>query len=462
MGLCQLGLNMKRTKKVITTARFRTNESSALLHADSRTRALAVGGRVEESRASSGLIGKVNEQCGGRSLLDYGVWLDLAFPHVIGVFGTRGTGKSFDLGVIAESVAGLDGVVSGRAPTTAAVIFDIQNQFWTLALQPDGDLPEDLQHLTALDAWGLDRSALSDVHLWLPAGLDSTLPETRIFHLSPDQLQTSDWLAVLELERYSAMGQALLTLLDFEGSRQPSALANRAIPSPPLNAFQQSTIDALRWRLLALADSALVQDPGVDVGELLVPGRVSVLLLRELEDGLRALIAGVLMRLFSARMGSYHLARRVRRRLGTESQGESLPERLWTFIDEAHVIAPKLGSTPASTSVVDYVKRGRDAGLSLVFATQQPSAVDDRLMSQVDVTLTHSLGFDSDLQAALGRMPTRTSITYERAGFPLPSLADTIRSLDPGEAVVADASNGRIFLSRIRPRLSAHGGNTPT
>ena len=35
--------------------------------------------------------------------------------------------------------------------------------------------------------------------------------------------------------------------------------------------------------------------------------------------------------------------------------------------------------------LVDYVKRGRDAGLSLIFATQQPSAVNSKLMSQVDI-----------------------------------------------------------------------------
>ena len=453
---------MKRTKKVITSAKFRTSESSAGLYADSRERALAIGRRVEEPHAGSGLVGKVIEQGGGKSLLDYGVWLDLAFPHVIGIFGTRGTGKSFDLGVIVESVAGLDGVVSGQAPTTAAIVFDIQDQFWTLALEPDRGLPEDLQHLTALETWGLNGAALPDVHLWLPAGLESPHPNTKTFGLSPDQLQPSDWLALLELEHYSAMGQALLTLLNDGGSKQPSALANRAIPGRALNTFQQSTVDALRWRLLALADSALIQDPGLDVAELLVAGRVSVLLLRGLPDGLRALVVGVLIRLFSGRMGSYHQARRVNRRLGASSQRESLPERLWAFLDEAHIIAPKAGRTPASAPVVDYVKRGRDAGLSLAFATQQPSAVDDRLMSQVDMTFTHSLGFDSDLQAAMGRMPTRLSVTYERAGFRLPSLADTVRSLDPGEAVVADTTNGRIFISRIRPRLSAHGGSTPT
>ena len=80
---------MVRTKKVITTAKFRSKESSVGLCADNRERALAIGRRTEESHASDGFIGKVIEQCGGKSLLDYGVWLDLAFPHVIGIFGTR-------------------------------------------------------------------------------------------------------------------------------------------------------------------------------------------------------------------------------------------------------------------------------------------------------------------------------------------------------------------------------------
>ena len=108
------------------------------------------------------------------------------------------------------------------------------------------------------------------------------------------------------------------------------------------------------------------------------------------------------------------------------------------------------------------MKRGRDAGLSMILATQQPAAVDNRLMSQVDITLTHALGFESDLQAAIARMPTRTSASYESGGFQLPSLGDTIRSLDPGESIIADSANGRVFIARIRPRLSAHGGNTPT
>ena len=111
--------------------------------------------------------------------------------------------------------------------------------------------------------------------------------------------------------------------------------------------------------------------------------------------------------------------------------------------------------------LIDYVKRGRDAGLSLVFATQQPSAVNHKLLSQVDLTLTHTLGFEADLNAAVARMPTRTAVDYEIDSQKVGSLKDVIRSLRPGEAVVADGFSDRIFVAKIRPRVTAHGGSTP-
>ena len=100
-------------------------------------------------------------------------------------------------------------------------------------------------------------------------------------------------------------------------------------------------------------------------------------------------------------------------------------------------------------------------GLSLIFATQQPSAVDTRLMSQVDLTLTHTLGFEVDIAAALQRMPTRTNVSYRIAGIELPSLSDAVRTLDAGDCIVADTSSRRVFAMRVRPRLTAHGGNIP-
>lgn len=453
-------LKMRRTKKVLSTVTFRTAESSVFLNTDNKERGVSVGARSDENTIR-GFIGKVAEQSGGSSLLDYGVWCDLSFPHVIGIFGTRGTGKSFDLGVMVECVAGIPQVVEGKPPRAASVIFDVQNQFWTLGLPPSEALPEDSGHIAWLQEWGLSPASVSDVRLWRPSGCDSSLPNTLEFRISPEQLQGDDWLALLELDRYSPMGQALLALLDETGNLEPNALYAASATSPALGAFQPGTVDGLRWRLQALANADLVGLPGLDVAELLVAGQVSVILLRDLAEALRSLTVGVLVRLLAARMGAFHQARRVARRYGRETPAGELPERLWVVLDEAHVIVPREGSTAATGPVVDYVKRGRDAGLSMVFATQQPGAVDTRLLSQVDLTLTHALAFDSDLQAAIARMPTRSSVAYDRGGFVLPSLADTIRSLGPGEAILADSANGRVFLTRIRPRLSAHGGNTP-
>jgi uncharacterized protein DUF87 len=450
-----------KTRKVITSARLKTAESVVQLNVDNKNRAVLVGKRSQVSDSGVGLVGKIAEQGIGSSVLDYGVWLDLTFPHVIGIFGTRGSGKSFDLGVLAECILGLQEVVQGKTPTSSLVLFDVQDQFWTLGLAPNPELQEDKFQLEQLEQWGLVGRALPAVTVWCPAGYKTLLKETKPLRLSPKQLTSDDWLTLLDLERYSPMGQALLILLRDFGPAVPGALATRSIASAGLGNFQQATLDGLRWRLSALSETSIIDESGIEIEEFLQPGTVSIVFLRQVPDSLRALIVGVICRLASDRMGSFHQARRIARRTGKSLSQERLPDRFWMFVDEAHVIVPAGAKSAATQPIIDYVKRGRDAGLSMAFATQQPSAVDTRLMSQVDITLTHGLGFESDLLAAVARMPTRNSLTYEQGTWKLTSMNEVIRSLDPGECVVADAANGRSFIAKVRPRLTAHGGNTP-
>ena len=451
---------MRRTPRVVTTPVLKTSVSSALLNHDSGRRGVIVGRRGGDEANASGLIGKVIEQSAGSNLLDYGTWMDLGYPHIVGIFGTRGTGKSFDLGVLAECVAGASHVCSGIAPRSAVVVFDIQDQFWTLGLTPSADLPEDQWQISALGKWGLEYTALDRVNIWHPHGSTTAVPGAHQFSVSPSDLSPDDWLSLLDLGRFSAMGQALLALIEGHGPAIPSELAAKAT-EVYLKNFQPGTIDAVRWRLEGLGATELIRDPGIQLDALLSAGSVSVLLLRSLAEELRALVVAVVTRKLADRMSAFHQKARVARRVGGEVPDEDVPDRLWLFLDEAHVIVPREGATAATGAIIDYVKRGRDAGLSLVFATQQPSAVDNRLMSQVDLTLTHTLSFDSDLQAAMARMPTRSAVKYSRAGLTMPTLIDALRSLGPGQAVVVDAMSGRVFVVQIRPRVSAHGGNTP-
>ncbi|MCY3816784.1 MAG: ATP-binding protein [Gammaproteobacteria bacterium] len=447
---------MRRLKKVVDRPKFATTSTSSDLHIDAANRAVMIG-RVPAADLADvddrELLGKVLESSSGHNILDYGVWMDTTFPHVVGVFGTRGTGKSFTLGVMVENFAGHS--------DKATVVFDVQNQFWTMEYAPDSSLEEDRAHLASLAAWNLKPKPHQDIVQWSPCHEDPLFPRARVFRLESNQLNPNDWLSILDLERYSPMGQALIELLRKSAASDAGELA-KALAAGTLPAYQQTTIDGLRWRLDSLHEIGLVGPTGISIDELLVARRTSVFLLRNLPGSLRALVVGVLSRLLESTMSHYHQSLRSARRDHTTLDAPYLPKRLCVVLDEAHVIAPNSGRTSANSALVDYAKRGRDAGLSLVFATQQPSAVDSRLISQADLTITHALNFDADIQAAISRMPSDSSHRYTRPSSQTSMpLASTIRSLAPGEAIVADSSSSRIFIQLTRPRLTAHGGNVP-
>lgn len=446
--------------KVIQKSKFKSTESAVDFDIVSSNRALVLGGSGDDN-SRKGLLGKVVESSSMRSMLDHSVWVDLSFPHVIGVFGTRGSGKSFDLGILAECAIVNDNSVStGSSFDGGVIIFDIQDQFWTLGHRPDPNLEEDKKQLEDLESWTLPPSRAPNTELWLPSGCTFPGGTTQEFVISPIQLNGDDWLSLLELERYSPQGQALLGLLELYPGSTPSELVTKCQPTQ-LNNFQASTVEALRWRLEALEGSGLIGHNGTNITDLLKTNTVSILLLRDLPDELRALVVGVVTRIVSEKMGSMHKKKRISRRTGLKFSNNNLPHRVWLVIDEAHTVVPSEGRTAATQPIINYVKRGRDAGLSLIFATQQPSAVDKRLMSQVDFTLTHRLGFESDLAAAIARMPTRSNGTYETTGGRTITSTEIIRSLETGEAIVADSCSPRTIIIKLRPRVSAHGGNTP-
>lgn len=446
--------------RVLDKARFSTEMTASRINvrAESRTPLAVRVGR--EHGNGAGYIGRVAENCKGKNLFNAPVLLNIGYPNAIGIFGMRGTGKSFNLGVFAECLAGMPQVSEGDAPPSAVVIFDVQNQFWTLSLAPSDK--QDKNQLQQLANWRLEPAAASDIQCWMPDGATSHVAGARKYKIAPDQLVEDDWLALLEEERYSPGGQAMMTLLRHSKERSPESLAaNARVGNTALSNFQSSTIDRLGWRLNSVANAKIIGTPGIDAEAFLAPGQLSVVLLRGLPENLRALTAAILTRLLSARMSDFQQRKKMAKRGIGGSPRENFPSRLWIMMDEAHVIAPREGRTPANEPIVDYVKRGRDSGLSLIFATQQPSAVDDKLMSQADMTFTHALGTEADVAAAIARMPTSKPDGYTCNGEKLKTGGDLIRSLKPGEAILADSATQRPFVVQMRPRLSVHGGDTP-
>ena len=434
------------------------------------------------------LLGKCIEQTRVSNKYDANVWLDIRTPHVIYICGKRGSGKSYDLGILAEGlILGSNSKVTTKDKAITSIIFDTQSQFWALADAPKDTLTEDLEQLDQLRQWALPTIGLSGARLFKPAGEQSDLPKVADFALDPAELDVDDWCGLFGLERYSPQGQCIRTLLQkvrvdgyeieetsggqLRRVRVPAAI-RYAIPDlvhclrkdlEMIDQSQKQTRDAVLWKLESLQDSNLFQSGGLNIREVLRPGQISVFLLRNLDNSTKSLVVSIFAKKIFGLMGDYHTKRKVSRRFGRElpERYQELPDGVWILVDEAHLVCPADAHTAAKESLVEYVKRGRDAGLSLVLATQQPSSVDSRVVSQIDLLIVHRLVVDGDISAALARVPADFPKEVSFGSAKISERHALVRALDTGEAWVADAETGRALLVAMRPRVSAHGGDEP-
>jgi len=311
------------------------------------------------------------------------LYLDLDSPHAALIVGKRGYGKSYTLGVIAESLS--------RAQGVAPVIVDPMGVFPTLD-RPSEGAP-------------------------VPAEVISN-PE-----IPPTTLDPRSWCALLDLPPESGAGglvwqaaQDESTLADMRGNVEATA-------APGVD--KRAAINHLD-----LAELWGVFSPnGLDVQDL-GGGEVTVVDLSGLDSApMNAVVRGIGEALYRARV--------------TEAI-ERLP---WYLVDEAHTFFQGVGEAALET----ILTRGRAPGVSLVLATQRPSAVSDVAVSQSDIVVSHRLTSEADLDALGATQPTYVQT----------SLAERLPT-SPGEVVVIDDATETVHSADVRTRETPHGGDSPT
>ena len=410
-------------------------------------------------------IGKILESAAGKSYLGCDAWLDVTFPHVVYITGTRGSGKSFDLGVILEGISELSSpsaVQNGVTPITS-ILIDTQSQFWTLRFEPKSSVEANKSQLDELKRWNIPPNALSNTRVYIAPGSQKFLGDEVELRLRPKDVTHAEWCALLGQDVYGPQGHILAKTLEALDGSEYSIGDILSFIADDNNWMQvaESSRNAISYKLEDYQRTGLFDVNGITVKDLLVPGLCNILMLRELRNEDKSLVTAIIARQLFTIMGEHHTRKKISDFFETAEGSESLPGRVWLLIDEAHVVAPKDAPSPAREALVEYVKRGRDAGLSLVLATQQPSAVDDRILSQVNITLNHRLTFQSDISAATNRVPTKTISTMKMSGTQLDDFGDMIRVLDSGQTFLGDHGTSRVMLLQIRPRISAHGGYSP-
>lgn len=459
-------------EKLILKARGHSLEDASTvlkleLLEDERKKAIFIG-RKRSVMQKSGMdgalyVGRVQDDERFRS---HKLYVDSLNPHVIFTCGSRGSGKSYLLGVLAEELA-------LHNTNVGTVVVDPVGVFWSMKY-PNKEEKE----VKELPNYELMPQGLENMRVFIPEGMKSETPRSTydaLFSIPPSLLTSEDWCLTFGIERFSPTGLLLEKALkklekgykttsgETVKGRKDTYTLNELIAclenDSELNSkekgYKTDSVRALVSRFEAAKGWGIFSDKGTPLSEISKAGQLTVIDTSFLDDTVTALVIGILARRLLA-------ARKIQTRKEAASEPmeksvESLMENeippTWLFIDEAHTLIPGGNvSTPATTAIVEYVKQGRRPGCSLVFATQQPSAIDTRVLSQLDIILSHKLIFDDDIKAVTKRTPTIIPLKYKHPHF--------LKTLPVGTALVGDRreETNRAFVLKIRPRMSQHEG----
>lgn len=369
-------------------------------------------------------------------------YIDATSARSILTCGKRGTGKSYTLGNIVEEI-------HMKADDVVPLIIDPMGIYWTMAEQND-------EQRDLLWDWGMSEEGFP-INLLVPGE-----PETRYGRevlqelerrginvnpllLNPSDMSPDAWCALFDLNINKPMGITLYRAVRELGEDDEQFYLDDIINKVEMDGSAgERTRDALLNRLQMAKDWDIFADTYQDIWHTFDDRKVNILDLSVIDPGqygLRNLVVEVLGKeLFQQRQDA---RRREELELGVD-----IP-KVWLFIDEAHNFVPSGESTLAKDTLIRWVKEGRQPGLSIVVASQQPSAIDSDVLSQCDIILCHKITTKEDI----------SSLNKLSQDYMSGELKTYVRNIDNvGEAVYVDDEEETVKMVKMRPRKSKHGG----
>ncbi len=419
-------------------------------------------GRTKEEKEKLGtnasvFIGKQYVKMGQISSLANPIYLDVNRSHVVFVCGKRGGGKSYTLGAIAEGMANLPKDIKDNL---SVVMLDTMGIFWTMKYENKADKE-------LLDNWELKAKGL-DVKIFTPVGYydeykEKGIPTDYAFAIKPSELDADNWCASFGIDRDSEAGVLIARIVNNLRKNKKNYSISDMIKSAGDDEKAEPNIkNVVGARFIEAENWGLFSVKGTKLADVVKPGQVSILDVSCYATipgswGVRALVIALIAeKLFIERM----IARKTeefREIRGAEIFGEKATKKemplVWLVVDEAHELLPKEGSTVATRPLITILREGRQPGISLLLASQQPGKIHTDVMTQADVVISHRLTAKLDVDA-LGLLMQ----SYMRQGLDkelnmLPSVK--------GAAIIFDDVNERIYPMQVRPRFTWHGGGAP-
>ena len=426
-------------------------------------------GRSEADRKKYGKLGAIflgrqYVKMAQTTSLANNVYLDIANAHVVFICGKRGGGKSYTMGVVAEGLADVDPSVKQNL---AIIMIDTMGIYWTMKYP-------NRQQDALLRKWNIEGKGL-DVKVYVPAGYFDKLKKEGIlcdepFSIKPSELTPEDWFLSFDMNSNQPIGVLIeRTILEMKKEVEeggPDFGIEDIIKRLREDTRSEQTVkDAAENRFISTINWGVFDKNGTPIKELAAPGQVTVLdmgVYATMPGGwkIKSLVLGIVaMRMFIERMKARKLeefdaVESAMHYLTTKKTGARKMPLVWFVIDEAHEFLPREGKTTASDALVTILREGRQPGLSLILATQQPGKIHTDVMTQSDVLLSHRITAKIDTIALGDLMQSYLRTGLDVALNNLPRLK--------GSALILDDSNEKMFPIKVRPRFTWHGGGSPS
>ncbi len=406
------------------------------------------------------LIAKQYVKMGQTTSLSNPVYLDVAGAHIVFIVGKRGTGKSYTMGSIAEGLADLPLEIKQNL---SIVLIDTMGIYWTMKYPNYRDEP-------IVREWGYEAKGL-DVKIYTPSGYYAKYKEEGIptdfpFSLRPLDVSSEAWCQVFNLNPNSPEGVLITRIVQDLLKQGESYDLDKIINAIHSDAESDAAIKGIVVNEFAKARGwEIFSKEGTPLQEIVAPGQITILDISPyatIASGwdIKALVVGLICRiLFNQRM----LTRKIEEFQTVDAAmhyfSKDIQEKLeqplvWIALDEAHEFLPREGKTAASEGLITILREGRQPGISLILATQQPAKIHTDVITQADTVIGHRLTARLDVEA-LGLLTQN----YMRQG--LEQEMDMLPRVK-GSAVIFDDANERIFPVQMKPRFTWHGGSAPS
>jgi len=330
-------------------------------------------GRDDSDRLELGeegliFLGRLYVTMGNTTSLSNNVYLDIARSHVILICGKRGSGKSYSLSVIAEEIANLPEQVKNNL---SVVIFDTMGIFWSMKY------PNERQR-ELLERWRLSPRGL-DVKVFTPKGKfndykDKGIDTDYSFSIKPSELSAGDWCGLFDIKLTDSIGIIIERALSgLKGNYDIDDIIKVIDKDKRAG---ENVKDAAYNRFEAVKSWGLFDREGSEIKDLVREGEVSILDISCYDDwNVKCLVVG----LVSKKLLNERVDFRKKEELKMIESGvhyfteeEKTMPLVWLMIDEAQEFLPREGKTLASPALLQVLREGRQPGISIILATQQP------------------------------------------------------------------------------------------